>query len=418
MKIKKIEALEILDSRGNPTVEAKITLENGITAKAGVPSGASTGTREALELRDGDKKKFLGKGVQKVCDNIERKIFSAIKNIPVKNQKEIDQIMIELDGTENKSKLGANAILAVSLAVAKVSALNEKLPLWKYLRKIYDLDESVRYKMPVPMMNLINGGAHSDSALDVQEFMAVPFGFNNFTERVRAGAETYHFLKKNLTEKGYRTAVGDEGGFAPKLKTNEMALEFIQKSIKSAGYNKKQVGTGIDAAASEFFDREKKEYLLALEGLKLRSERLQELYEKWIDKYNMQVIEDPMSEFDWEGWKNFTKDNYQKLPIIGDDLLVTNSELLQKAIDEEACNAVLIKVNQIGSLSETMETIKLAQNNDFSVIISHRSGETVDDFIADLAVAVEADYVKFGAPARSERNTKYNRIMEIEQREI
>lgn len=418
MKIKKIEALEILDSRGNPTVEVKITLESGITAKAGVPSGASTGSKEALELRDGDNKRFLGKGVQKVCDNIERKIFSAIKNIPVKKQKEIDQIMIELDGTENKSKLGANAILAVSLAVAKASALNEKLPLWKYLRKIYDLDESAHYKFPIPMMNLINGGAHSDSGLDIQEFMAVPFGFNNFTERVRAGAETYHFLKKNLTERGYRTAVGDEGGFAPKLKTNEMALDFIQKAIKSAGYNKKQVGTGIDAAASEFFDQEKSEYFLALEGLKLRSERLKELYEKWIDKYNMQVIEDPMSEFDWTGWKDFTKNNHQKLPIIGDDLLVTNSELLQKAIDEDACNAVLIKVNQIGSLSETIETIKLAQNNDFLVVISHRSGETVDDFIADLAVAAEADYVKFGAPARSERNVKYNRIMEIEQREI
>jgi enolase len=418
MKIKKIETLEILDSRGNPTVEAKITLENGITAKAGVPSGASTGSKEALELRDSDKNRFLGKGVQKVCDNIERKICPAIKNIPVKKQKEIDQIMIELDGTENKSKLGANAILAVSLAVAKASALNEKLPLWKYLRKIYDLDESAHYKFPIPMMNLINGGAHSDSGLDIQEFMAVPSGFNNFTERVRAGAETYHFLKKSLTKKGYRTAVGDEGGFAPRLKTNEMALAFIQKAIKSAGYNEKQVGTGIDAAASEFFDQNKSEYLMTLEGLKLKSERLGELYEKWIEKYNMQVIEDPMSEFDWAGWQYFTKTNHQKLPIIGDDLLVTNSELLKKAINKKACNAILIKVNQIGSLSETIETIELAQNNSFSVIISHRSGETVDDFIADLAIAVEADYVKFGAPARSERNAKYNRIMEIEQREF
>lgn len=418
MKIKKIETLEILDSRGNPTVEAKITLNNGLIAKAGVPSGASTGTKEALELRDNDPKRFLGKGVQKVCENIERKIFPAIKNIPVKNQKEIDRIMIELDGTENKSKLGANAILAVSLAVAKISALNENISLWKYLRKVYNLDETVGYKFPVPMMNLINGGEHSDSGLDIQEFMAVPFGFNNFTERLRAGTETYHFLKKTLAENKYRTAVGDEGGFAPRLKTNEMALEFIQKSIQLAGYNKKQVGTGIDAAASEFFDKNKTEYFFNLEGLKFKSDDLKEVYEKWIDKYNMQVIEDPMSEFDWQGWKNFTQENKYKLPIIGDDLLVTNEKLLQKAIDEEACNAILIKVNQIGSLSETIETIKLAQDNDFSVIVSHRSGETIDDFIADLAVAVEADYIKFGAPARSERNAKYNRIMEIEQREI
>lgn len=417
MKIKKIEALEILDSRGNPTVEAKITLENGIFAKAAVPSGASTGSKEALEVRDGDGKRFLGKGVIKVCENIEREIFPAIKKIPVKHQKEIDQIMIELDGTENKSRLGANAILAVSLAVARVSALNSGLPLWRYLIEAYNLDESLNYKFPIPMMNLINGGEHADSQLDIQEFMAVPFGFNSFKERLRAGAETYHNLKKILASNDFRTSVGDEGGFAPRLESNKMALEFITKAIKEAGYSKKQVGTGIDAAASEFYDKKTGQYNLKLEKISLNSQKIQVMYQEWIEKYNMKVIEDPMSEFDWKGWIEFTKENNFKLPIIGDDLLVTNEELLQEAIDKEACNAVLIKVNQIGTLTETIDTIKLAKENDFKIAVSHRSGETADDFIADLAVATEAEYVKFGAPARIERASKYNRILEIEQRE-
>jgi enolase len=417
MQIKKIEALEILDSRGNPTVEVEITLKNGVSAKAAVPSGASTGTKEAIELRDGDEKRFLGKGVQQVCENIEKEIFSAIKEIPVSHQKEIDAIMIELDGTENKSKLGANAILAVSLAVARVASVNKKMPLWEYLREVYDLEQSVGYKMPIPMMNLINGGGHSDSRLDIQEFMAVPFGFDNFSDRLRAGAETYHQLKKLLVENNYRTAVGDEGGFAPRLEDNKSALEFIQKAIKKAGYNKKQVGTGIDAAASEFYDQHSEKYNLNLEGISLNSEKIKAMYQEWIEKYNMRVIEDPMSEFDWKGWISFTKDNKHKLPIIGDDLLVTNEKILQKAIDKEACNAVLIKVNQIGSLTETIDTIKLAKDNDFDVVVSHRSGETADDFIADLAVAVEAEYVKFGAPARVERTVKYNRLLEIEQKE-
>jgi enolase len=417
MKIKKIEALEILDSRGNPTVEVKVTLKDGISAKAAVPSGASTGTREALELRDGDQKRFLGKGVLKVCENIEKEIFPAIKNIPVTHQKEIDEIMIELDGTENKSRLGANAILAVSLAVAKVAAKSKKKPLWKYLIKLYDLEESVDYKFPAPMMNLINGGVHADSRLDIQEFMAVPFGLKTFTERIRAGAEVYQYLKKVLAENDYRVAVGNEGGFAPRLETNEKALKMIKKAIKNAGYKDNQVGTGIDAAASEFYDKKSGRYNLKLEDKVLNSQKIQTMYEEWIDKYNMRVIEDPMSEFDWEGWQKFTEDNKFKLPVIGDDLLVTNEEILKKAIKKDACNAVLIKVNQIGSLTETIDTIKLAKDNDFKIAVSHRSGETADDFIADLAIATEADYVKFGAPARIERVCKYNRIMEIEQKE-
>jgi len=417
MQIEKLEALEILDSRGNPTVEVKVTLKSGVFAKASVPSGASTGSQEALELRDGDKRRFLGKGVQKVCRNIEKEIFPAIKNMSIFHQKEIDQIMIELDGTENKSRLGANAILAVSLAVAKAGAAQKKLPLWKYLRKIYDLEESKNYKFPVPMMNLVNGGAHADSRLDIQEFMAVPYGFKTFSERLRAGAEIYQHLREALAESNYRVAVGNEGGFAPRLKSNEEALLFIKKAIKKAGYSEKQVGTGIDAAASEFFNKARKKYNLKLEGLILSSSEIGKMYERWIKKYNMQVIEDPMSEFDWEGWVEFTKKNDNLIPIIGDDLLVTNEKLLQKAINSQACNAVLIKVNQIGSLSETIDTIRLAQENDFKIAVSHRSGETADDFIADLAVATEAEFVKFGAPARIERVTKYNRLLEIEQRE-
>ncbi len=417
MQIKKLEALEILDSRGNPTVEVKITLMDGTSAKAAVPSGASTGTKEALELRDGDKKRFLGKGVLTVCENIEKEIFPAIKKMSIFDQREIDQIMIELDGTENKSRLGANAILAVSLAVARIAAIKKKKPLWKYLRDVYDLEDNIDYKFPIPMMNLINGGGHADSRLDIQEFMVVPYGFNNFTDRFRAGAEVYQNLKKILADKNYRTAVGDEGGFAPRLKNNEMALKLIQEAIKKAGYSGNKVGTGIDAAASEFYNKEIKRYELKLDKESFDSQKIQEMYQNWIEKYNMRVIEDPMSEFDWEGWVRFTEENKFRLPIIGDDLLVTNAKILQEAIDKDACNAVLIKVNQIGSLSETIDTINLARENDFKIAVSHRSGETADDFIADLAVATEAEYIKSGAPARTERVTKYNRILEIEQRE-
>jgi len=417
MKIKKIEALEILDSRANPTVEARVTLMDGTSAKAAVPSGASTGTKEALELRDGDKKRFLGKGVQQVCENIEKEIFPAIKNMSIFDQKEIDQIMIELDGTENKSRLGANAILAVSLAVARVAAIKKGLPLWKYLRKVYDLEESVDYKFPIPMMNLVNGGEHSDSLLDIQEFMVVPFGFENFTDRIRAGAEVYHNLRNILIGDDYRVAVGDEGGFAPRLPDNQSALAFIQKAIKKAGYSKKEVGTGIDAAANSFYDKKTNKYNLKLEKVSLDSKKIQSMYQEWIEKYNMKVIEDPMSEFDWTGWIAFNQENKHKLPIIGDDLLVTNEKLIQEAVNKDACNAVLIKVNQIGSLSETIRAINVARDNDFKIAVSHRSGETADDFIADLAIATEAEYVKFGAPARIERAAKYNRIMEIEQRE-
>ena len=282
MQIKKIEALEILDSRGNPTVEVEITLKNGISAKAAVPSGASTGTKEALELRDGDEDRFLGKGVLKVCENIEEEIFPAIKNIPVDHQKEIDQIMIELDGTDNKSRLGANAILAVSLAVARVAAKYKKMPLWKYLIETFDLEENADYKFPVPMMNLINGGEHADSKLDIQEFMAVPYGFNNFADRLRAGAEIYQNLRKILAENNYRVSVGDEGGFAPRLESNGKALEMIQKAIKKTGYKDSQVGTGIDAAASEFYDEKTRRYNLKLEEAVLDSQKIGAMYKEWM----------------------------------------------------------------------------------------------------------------------------------------
>jgi enolase len=416
MKIKKIVASEILDSRGNPTIQAEVILESGVKGKAAVPSGASTGSKEALELRDKDEKRFGGLGVTTACRHIEKEIFNGIKGMSVFDQKKIDKKMLEIDGTKNKSKLGANAILAVSLAVCRAAAAEKGFSLWKYIQKVYGFKKHKDYKFPVPMMNVINGGKHSDSGLDVQEFMLVPSGIKTFAERLRAGAEIYHQLAKVLAENNYHIAVGDEGGFAPQLQSNQEALQLIVTAIEKSGYKLgKEVKTGIDAAASEFFDQQSKRYNLKLDGVSLDSGQLGAMYRDWAGKYYVELMEDPMSEFDWEGWRQFNKDMGKKVVIIADDLTVTNKNILEEAIEYKACNAVLIKVNQIGSLTETIECIKLAKENNFKVAVSHRSGETNDDFIADLAVAVEADYLKSGAPARSERVGKYNRVMEIEK---
>lgn len=416
MKIQKIIANEILDSRGNPTVEAVIILEDGTVAKAAVPSGASTGSREALELRDNDNDRFDGKGVIVACKNIEEKIFPEIKEIGVDKQQEIDEKMLKIDGTDNKESLGANAILAVSLAVCRVASLAKKIPLWQHIQETYNFKKPDTAKMPIPMMNVINGGAHSDSSLDLQEFMLVPSGVDSFTSRVRAASEIYHKLAKILQESGYRSAIGDEGGYAPKFQSNKEALEYILKAIDLAGYKLgDQVSTGVDAAASEFYGKEEGRYNLKLDSISIDATQLGAMYREWVGKFHLELIEDPFSESDWDGWVQFNKQSGSEISIIADDLTVTNENILKDAIERKACNAVLIKVNQIGSLSETINTIKLAKKQGLKIAVSHRSGETTDDFIADLAVAAGADYVKFGAPARGERVCKYNRIMEIEK---
>lgn len=417
MKIDKLVAYEILDSRSNPTVEVHVVLEDGTRAKAAVPSGASTGTKEAIELRDGDKDRFYGKGVLKACENVEKEIFPAIKDLDVFNQVELDKKMISLDGTDNKSRLGANSILGVSLAVCRAAAKSKGVSLWRHIQDVYCFERNgYYYDFPVPMLNIINGGAHSDSGLDIQEFMVVPSGIKGFFERIKAGSEIYNALKKRLIKKGYRIAIGDEGGFAPHLNSNEEALENIAETIKESSYKfGEEVKTGLDVAASEFYNKDENTYELSLDKKRLNSDELAGVYGDWIDKYKLELIEDPMSEFDWKGWSDFTTKNKDKISVIGDDLIVTNKDIVEKAGKEGACNAALIKVNQIGSLTETIECIQKAREFEMKIAISHRSGETTDDFIADLAVAVEAEYVKFGALARGERVCKYNRIMEIER---
>lgn len=412
MKIKKILAREILDSRGNPTVAVEMFSENFV-AKSAVPSGASTGSKEVLELRDGEKDRFGGKGVRKVCQNIEEKIFSKLKDQDFSSAREMDNFLIELDGSENKSNLGANAILAVSMAFCRLLAQKEKMPLWQWLRK--DFGFSLEKKVAsIPIMNVINGGAHSDSGLDVQEFMLVPSGISSFSERIRAGAEIYHCLANVLVSSGYKTAVGDEGGYAPTLTSNEEALQLIVKAIENSGYILgKDIFLGLDVAASEFFNVDDQKYFLKLDNFSAIGKVLAEMYLDWKDKYKLELIEDPFSEFDWESWSEFNKENGLNLTIIGDDLLVTKKSLIEEAVERDACNAVLIKVNQIGTVSETVDSIMIAKKNQMKVVVSHRSGETSDDFIADLAVAFGSDYVKFGAPCRGERVAKYNRMMEI-----
>ena len=404
--ISEIKAREILDSRGNPTVEVDVHCIDGSFGRASVPSGASTGEHEAIELRDNNSKRYLGKGVQKAVKNINGIIARKLIGLDVKDQKLLDQVMIDLDGTSEKSKLGANAILGVSLAVAKAAADSLCLPLYKYLGGV------TAKTLPVPFMNIINGGAHADNNLDFQEFMIVPHGFKTFSDAIRAGVEVFHNLKKLLNKKNYSTSVGDEGGFAPNLQSNEEALELIIKAIKNAGYKSgKEISIALDAASSEFY--EKKKY--KIENKLISSQKLIDLYINWVNKYPVVSIEDPLSENDWDGWIEITKQLGEKIQLVGDDLFVTNTKILEKGIKNKAANSILIKVNQIGTLSETIEAIEMAKNAGYTYMISHRSGETEDAFIADIAVATNSGQIKTGSASRSDRIAKYNQLLRIEE---
>lgn len=413
--IKKIFAREILDSRGNPTVEVEIELESGVKSGAAVPSGASTGTYEALELRDNDATRYDGKGVLTAVENVNTKIAEIVCGMEVGEQQKIDEAMLKLDGTENKSNLGANAILGVSLAVARAAAMEQELPLYAYIKKTYKFSGK-KFTLPMPMFNIINGGLHADSGLAIQEYKLVPNGIVSFKEQLRAGSEIFHTLAGILESEGYSVAVGDEGGFAPKLESNAQALEVINAAIEKAGYEKGvEASIGIDAAANSFFEKEEDRYVFKPENPSLSREMLVNIYNEWIAKYNVMSVEDGLNEEDWEGWRNMNTKIGGRVMIIGDDLLVTNVKRLEKAIVEKACNAVLIKVNQIGTLSETINCVKLAQKNKMKIVISHRSGETTDDFISDLAVGVGAEYMKSGSLSRGERVCKYNRLLRIEE---
>lgn len=409
MKISAITAQEILDSRGNPTVRVFVTIDGKLTVSASVPSGASTGSHEALELRDGDKKRFGGKGVLKAVRNVERVIAPKLIGQDVRRQREIDGIMLKLDGTKNKTKLGANAILGVSLACARAAAAGSKMELWQYLQKTFKLKSGKR--LPYPTMNVINGGVHADSGLSVQEFMIIPQS-KKLSERVRIGAEVFAALKMLLKSEGYAVGVGDEGGFAPHLGSSEKALQVLMAAIQQAGYKPGvDVKLGMDAAASEFYTKG----VYNFEGTKKTGDQMIEMIVKWTQKYPLVSVEDPLHEDDWESWEKITKKIGHAITIVGDDLFVTNVERLQQGISRKVANAILIKVNQIGTLSETIDTILLAQKNKYKISVSHRSGETSDTFIADLAVAVGADFLKSGSLSRSERVEKYNRVMEIER---
>ncbi len=404
-----IEAREILDSRGNPTVEVEVWLECGIKAKAAVPSGASTGTYEALELRDKDEKRFLGKGVLTAVKNVNDVIAPEIIGYDVLDQTLIDNIMCELDGTPNKSKLGANAILGVSMAVARAAAVSLGIPLFMYLGGCVG-----PYVLPVPMMNVINGGAHADNNLDIQEFMIVPHGAESYKKSLRMGSEIYHVLKKILKEKGHSTSIGDEGGFAPNLSSNEEALDILLAAIEKAGYKpKEEVSLALDSAATEFFDGEY--YVFKAENKKFTREEIVKYYEKLVENYPIVSLEDGMAEEDWEGWKILTDVLGNKIQLVGDDIFVTNSERFAKGISMGVANAILIKLNQIGTVTETMEVIRQALWNGYSAVVSHRSGETEDTFIADLVVAAGVGQIKTGAPARGERVAKYNQLLRIEE---
>lgn len=414
-KIKKIHAREILDSRGNPTVEVEMELESGIKTSAAVPSGASTGTYEALELRDNDPRRYEGKGVLNAVENVNIKIAEVVVGLEVSEQKKIDETMLKLDGTENKSSLGANAILGVSLAAARAAAAENNLPLYAYLRKTFKFPGK-KFTLPMPMFNILNGGKHSDSGLSIQEYKLVPNGIKTFREQLRAGSEIFHALSDLLASHGYAISVGDEGGFAPKLESNAQALELINAAIAQAGYkNGSEASIGIDAAANSFFNKEEDRYVFKPENSTLTREMLVNIYNDWIAKYNVISVEDGLNEEDWEGWRNMNEKIGSRVMTIGDDLIVTNVKRLKTAIAEKACNAVLIKVNQIGTLTETIDCIKLARKNKMKVVISHRSGETTDDFISDLAVGVGAEYMKSGSLSRGERICKYNRLLRIEE---
>ena len=407
-KIKQVKAREILDSRGNPTVEVDVILDSGAMGRAAVPSGASTGTREAVELRDGDKKRFLGKGVLKAVENVNKVIAPELIGKNPKKQKEIDSLMIKLDGTENKAKLGANAILGVSLAIAKAAAQDSGVSIYKYLGG----KEAVR--LPIPFLNILNGGKHADNNVDIQEFMIAPIGAPSFREALRYAAEVYHTLKNILKSKGLSTSVGDEGGFAPNLSRNEEAIEVIIAAIEKAGYKPgKDIAIVLDPAASEFYQDGK--YLLKADNKSLSSEEMVDYYAGLVSKYPIISIEDGLAENDWEGWKILTKKIGNKIQLVGDDIFVTNPKILAEGIKQGIANAVLIKLNQIGTLTETLETVNMAKKAGYTCMFSHRSGETEDSFLADVTVATNAGQLKTGAPARSERLAKYNQLLRIEE---
>ena len=409
--IESIFARQILDSRGNPTVEVDVITESGAMGRAAVPSGASTGVHEAVELRDGDKKKYMGKGVLKAVDNVNAKIAEELTGISVFEQNLIDKIMIELDGTENKGKLGANAILGVSLAVAKAAAIESGQPLYRYIGGVN------ANTLPVPMMNILNGGSHADNSIDFQEFMVMPVGADTFSEAVRMGAEVFHTLKSVLHDKGLSTNVGDEGGFAPNIKSNEEAIEIVLKAIEKAGYKPgSDIFIALDPAASEFYDSKTKTYTFKKSsGKKLKPLEMADYWANWAKKYPIISLEDGLAEDDWTGWKALTDKIGKKVQLVGDDLFVTNVKRLQMGIDKGVGNAILVKVNQIGTLTETIDAVNLAKRNSYKSVMSHRSGETEDSTIADLAVALNTGQIKTGSASRSDRMAKYNQLIRIEE---
>jgi len=411
MEIVKVIGREILDSRGNPTVEADVMLADGTVGRAAVPSGASTGEHEAVELRDGDKGRYLGKGVLKAAENVTALISPALAGLDASDQTLVDHTMLSLDGTPNKSKLGANAILAVSMAAARASAESEMTPLYRYIGGV-----NAR-TLPVPMMNVINGGAHADSSVDLQEFMLAPIGAKKFSEALRMGTETFHTLKTVLKKRGYSTAVGDEGGFAPSLKANEEALEVLMEAITKAGYKPgEEIAIALDPASSEFYDKDKKKYIFKKSDKSEKtSDEMVQFWANWASQYPIISIEDGMAEDDWDGWKTLTDELGKKIQLVGDDLFVTNSERLQQGIDRGVGNSILVKVNQIGTLTETLDAMRLAASANYTAMVSHRSGETEDAFIADLAVATNAGQIKTGSASRTDRIAKYNQLLRIEE---
>src|SRR5579872_1010251 len=411
MQIVKIAGREILDSRGNPTVEADVVLADGSIGRAAVPSGASTGEHEAVELRDGEKSRYLGKGTRKAVANILAQIAPAVVGMNATEQVAIDRMMIDLDGSSNKGKLGANAILAVSMATARAAAASLGLPLYRYLGGV-----GAR-TLPVPMMNILNGGANADNSVDPQEFMIVPYGAAKFSEALRMGVEVFHTLKSVLKKRGYSTSVGDEGGFAPNLKSNEEALEVVLEAITKAGYKPgEQIGIALDPAASEFYDAAKKKYVFKKSDNSERtSEQLVEFWANWVAQYPIVSLEDGMAEDDWTGWKRLTDTVGDKIQLVGDDIFVTNTQRLGEGIAQRVANSILVKVNQIGTLTETLEAISMAANAHYTSVISHRSGETEDAFIADLAVATNAGQIKTGSASRTDRIAKYNQLLRIEE---
>ena len=408
--IELVYAREVLDSRGNPTVEVEVALESGAVGRAIVPSGASTGAFEAVELRDGDKGRYIGKGVEKAVANVNEIIAPELEGMEAFDQPAVDALMIELDGTHNKGKLGANAILGVSMAVARAAAEELGLPLFQYIGGVN------AKQLPVPMMNILNGGEHADNSVDVQEFMILPVGAKSFREGLRMGAEVFHSLKKVLSERGLACGVGDEGGFAPNLGSNREALELIVEAIEKAGYKPgDDVRLGLDVAATEMYDKETKLYDLKHEGKKLTAEQMVDLYEEWVNNFPIVTIEDGLDEEDWDGWKVLTERLGKKVQLVGDDLFVTNTERLERGIEAGVANSILIKVNQIGTITETLDAIEMAKRAGYTAVISHRSGETEDTTIADLAVAVNAGQIKTGAPSRTDRVAKYNQLLRIEE---